>query len=127
MLSRFEGPPASVNPPGVGCGTVKKLVPIDIRSAMDVAVTSVSVLGQATSVRGNGAERVDTAEGAVDRIAEEVLHRLEQEQTLIIWAFDASASLQAERRRLRKHIETVYMHIKQLDHNHLTADKHCCH
>ena len=39
-----------------------------------------------------------------------------------MWAFDASGSLQAERQRLGKHIETVYTHINQLDENRLSAD-----
>ena len=43
-------------------------------------------------------------------------------RTLIVWAFDASGSLLAERQRLSKHIETVYTHINQLDESHLSAD-----
>ena len=43
-------------------------------------------------------------------------------RTLVIWAFDASGSLQAERQRLSKHIETVYTHIKQLDEKELASD-----
>src|SRR5205823_1948341 len=38
-------------------------------------------------------------------------------------AFDASGSLQAERQRLGKHIETVYTHIQQLDANNRSADR----
>jgi hypothetical protein len=81
------------------------------------------MMGQAVSIKGNGAEHVGGVEGAVDRIAVEILHRLEQGRTLVIWAFDASGSLQAERQRLSKHIETIYTHITQLDENHLSADK----
>ena len=36
--------------------------------------------------------------------------------------FDASGSLQAERQRLSKHIDTVYTHINQLDESHLSTD-----
>ena len=81
------------------------------------------MLSQTVSIRGNGAEHVGGVEGAVDRIAIEILHRLEQGRTLVVWAFDASGSLLAERQRLGKHIETVYTHISQLDENHLAADK----
>ena len=81
------------------------------------------MLGQTVSIKGNGAEHVGGVEGAVDRIAVEILRRLEQGRTLVIWAFDASGSLQAERQRLSKHIETIYTHIGQLDENHLAADK----
>jgi hypothetical protein len=47
---------------------------------------------------------------------------LEQGRTLVVWAFDASGSLLAERQRLSKHIDTVYTHINQLDENHLSDD-----
>ena len=84
---------------------------------------TATMLGQTVSIKGNGAEHVGGVEGAVDRIAVEILRRLEQGRTLVVWAFDASGSLQAERQRLSKHIETVYTHIGQLDENHLAADK----
>jgi hypothetical protein len=41
---------------------------------------------------------------------------------LVVWAFDASGSLQAERQRLSKHIATVYAHINQLDEGRLSTD-----
>ena len=65
---------------------------------------------------------VGGVEGAVDRIATEIVRRLEQGRTLVVWAFDASGSLQAERERLVKHIDTVYAHISQLDESHLSSD-----
>ncbi len=71
--------------------------------------------GQTVSIKGNGAEHVGGVEGAVDRVADEILRRLEKGRTLVVWAFDASGSLVAERERLAKHIETVYTHITQLD------------
>ena len=80
------------------------------------------MLGQTISIRGNGAEFVGGVEGAVDRIAIEILRHLEQGRTLVVWAFDASGSLLAERQRLSKHIDTVYTHINQLDENHLSDD-----
>ena len=48
--------------------------------------------------------------------------RLEKNRTLVVWAFDASGSLQAERERLAKHIETVYKHINQLDAKGLSGN-----
>ncbi len=73
------------------------------------------MLGQNVSIKGNGAEHVGGVEGAVDRVATEILRRLEKGRTLVVWAFDASGSLQAERERLSKHIDAVYAHITQLD------------
>ena len=80
------------------------------------------MLAQTVSIRGSGAELVGGVEGAVDRIAIEILRQLKQGRTLVVWAFDASGSLLAERQRLTKHIDTVYTHITQLDENHLSGD-----
>jgi hypothetical protein len=99
-----------------------ELASVDVRRATETVVPSASLLGQTVSIKGNGAEHVGGVEGAVDRIATEVLRRLEQGRTLVIWAFDASGSLQAERERLSKHIDTVYTHISQLDDKGLAGD-----
>ncbi len=110
--------------PTQATGTVSpELARLDVRRATEIVLPTATMMGQAVSIKGNGAEHVGDVEGAVDRIAVEILHRLEQGRTLVIWAFDASGSLQAERQRLSKHIETVYTHITQLDENHLSADK----
>ncbi len=98
------------------------LAKLDVRRATEVVVPTATMLGQTVSIKGNGAEMVGGVEGAVDRIAIEILRRLEQGRTLVVWAFDASGSLQAERQRLGKHIETVYTHINQLDETQLAAD-----
>jgi hypothetical protein len=99
-----------------------ELVKLDVRRATEVVVPTATMLGQTVSIRGNGAELVGGVEGAVDRIAIEILRRLEKGRTLVVWAFDASGSLQAERLRLGKHIETVYAHINQLDQSRLADD-----
>jgi hypothetical protein len=103
-------------------GSAPELVKLDVRRATEVVVPTATMLAQAVSIRGSGAELVGGVEGAVDRIAVEILRRLEQGRTLVIWAFDASGSLQAERQRLGKHIETIYTHINQLDDSQLSAD-----
>ncbi len=98
------------------------LARVDVQRATQSIVPTAMMLGQTVSIKGNGAEHVGSAEGAVDRIAEEILRQLEQGRTLVVWAFDASGSLQAERERLSKHIEAVYRHISQLDDKQLSAD-----
>jgi hypothetical protein len=103
-------------------GVAPELVKLDVRRATEVVVPTAMMLGQTVSIRGNGAEMVGGVEGAVDRIATEIVRRLEQGRTLVVWAFDASGSLQAERQRLVKHIETVYAHISHLDESHLSSD-----
>jgi hypothetical protein len=116
-------PASSADAPDTVNGGRPELVQLDVRRATEVVVPSASLLGQAVSIKGNGAEHVGGVEGAVDRIAVEILRRLELGRTLVIWAFDASGSLRAERQRLVKHIEAIYTHITQLDENQLAADQ----
>lgn len=88
-----------------------------------VVLPTAPRLDQSLSIQGNGAEHVGAVEGAVDRMAVEILRRLERGRTLVVWAFDASNSLLAERERLAKYIDNVYAHVLQLDHEQLSEDK----
>ncbi len=87
----------------------------------EIAMPSAMTIGQNVSIKGSGAEHVGGVEGAVDRVAMELLNRLERGKTLVVWAFDASGSLQVEREKLAKHIEQVYAHINQLDKDQIAA------
>ena len=120
--SSAGGVPVSAAPEDATHALAPELAKLDVRRATEVVVPTANLLGQTVSIRGNGAETVGGVEGAVDRIATEIIRHLEQGPTLVVWAFDASGSLLAERQRLSKHIETVYAHIKQLDESHLSAD-----
>jgi hypothetical protein len=95
---------------------------LDVQRVTELVAPTATMLGQNVLIKGNGAEMVGGVEGAVDRIAIEIVRRLEQGRILVVWAFDASGSLLAERQRLAKHIDTVYTHISQLDESHLSAD-----
>lgn len=86
------------------------------------ALPQATRLGDSVAVRGTGAEHVGESEGAVDRVAIEILRKLEKGRTLVVWAFDASGSLLAERQRLAKYIDQVYAHIAQFDQDGL-ADR----
>jgi len=94
----------------------------DLERAVEAVAPSASTLGESFAVEGDGAEHVEGVEGAVDRIAVEILRRLERGRTLVVWAFDASRSLETERKRLAKHIETIYSHVGRLDEDRLAAD-----
>jgi hypothetical protein len=123
LATMVSSPPAAaaVDVP-TGSAAAVELASLDVRRATEVAVPSAAMLGQTISIKGNGAEHVGGVEGAVDRVATEILHRLEQGRTLVIWAFDASGSLVAERERLSKHIDTVYVHLAQLDEQGLARN-----
>lgn len=96
---------------------------VDVRRPTDLPLPAMaSTLGDIVEIKGNGAEHVGDVEGAVDRIAIELVRRLERGRTLVVWAFDSSGSLQVERERLSKHIDGVYSHIKELDRDKLAAD-----
>lgn len=116
-------PSAAVAPsPSGTAGGPQVTLASDITLATKAIVPSAPLLGQTISIKGNGVEHAGSVEGAVDRLAEEVLRHLEKGRTLVIWAFDASGSLVAERERLSKHIDTVYGHITQLDDKQLSQD-----
>jgi hypothetical protein len=82
-----------------------------------LSIGSMAMLPTATTLnsqvrlKGDGAEHVDGVEGAVDRLALEILRQLEQGRLHVVWAFDASGSLVAERERLAEHIGRVYENI----------------
>ncbi|CAN5906522.1 hypothetical protein BH23PLA1_BH23PLA1_02660 [soil metagenome] len=86
-----------------------------------IALTSRVVLPTATTlsarvmIKGDGAEQVDGVEAAVDRLALEILRKLEKGRTLVIWVFDASGSLYYERERLAEHIDKVYDNVLKRD------------
>lgn len=95
---------------------------LDVQRAAETIAPSAMTLGQSVFIEGSGAEHVEGVDGAVDRVAVEILRRLENGRTLVVWAFDASRSLEAERQRLSKHIAAIYEHIRQLDQNRLSFD-----
>ena len=116
--SAASRPPVSSADDAGGGGI--ELARMDVQSATRMIVPTASMLGATVSIAGAGSEHVEGVEGAVDRIAVEIVRRLEQGRTLVVWAFDASLSLEAERRRLSKHIEAVYGHIDRIDENRLS-------
>jgi len=127
VLSTMTSAGTTVNPttPNKSAASVMQLTSLDVSQAARMAVPTASMLGQNVSIKGNGAEYADGVDGAVDRIAEEMLRHLEKGRTLVVWAFDASGSLVVERERLSKHIETVYDHIAQLDGRDLSQGGAC--
>jgi hypothetical protein len=122
--STVSAPAATAGASGTGpspSGPVE-LARFDVRQATSAIAPTATMLGQSVAIRGEGSEHVGGVEGAVDRLADEILRRLEGGRTLVVWAFDASGSLVAERERLSRHIDAVYSHIAQLDEKQLSDD-----
>jgi len=104
-------------------GTPAAISPaVDIRRPGEIALPTAANLGQSIAIRGTGSEHVGDVEGAVDRVAVEILRKLEGGRTLVVWAFDSSLSLLVERERLAGHIESVYAHVEELDQDRLASD-----
>jgi hypothetical protein len=111
-----------LTPPVESKPSAMSLSPQEIQVA-SVTLPKPTKLDNTVSIKGSGAEHVDNVEGAVDRVAVEIMRQLEKGRTLVVWAFDASGSLQAERERLAKYIDGVYAHIEDLDQSELSADE----
>ncbi len=54
-----------------------------------------------------GAGAVGTG-GAIDRLTQEILLRLEQRRTLVVWLFDQSGSLERQRQEILKRFDRIY-------------------
>lgn len=59
-------------------------------------------------VKGAGSVGTTGAAGAVDRITHEILLSLDQRPTLVLWLFDKSGSLKAQREAIAKRFDRVY-------------------
>ncbi len=94
----------------------------ELELPLELEVAEASIERPNVEIRGIGAEHVDGPEGAVDRIAVEIVRHLEHGPTLVVWAFDASGSLLAERGRIAQRIAHVYEHVLELDGTSLSQN-----
>ena len=102
-------------PAPVSAPKMPQLSQSSVNLAANLTLPGAPRLDSTVSIKGTGAEHVGNVEGAVDRIAVEILRKLEKGRTLVVWTFDASGSLLAERGKLSKYIDGVYGHIAQMD------------
>jgi hypothetical protein len=117
-----SAPPTVAAKPTTSDASMIALAGPNVSRPGDLVVPRGPTIRETVTIRNNAPEQVGGVEGAVDRIATELLTRLERGRTLVVWAFDASGSLQVEREKLAKHIEQVYKHISELDKDQVTAD-----
>lgn len=59
-------------------------------------------------VQGVGSVGTTGAAGAIDRLTHEILASLEQRPTMVVWLFDQSGSLKAERANVTKRFRRIY-------------------
>lgn len=59
-------------------------------------------------VKGFVGESATGAEGAIDRITQEIRLQVQERKTLVVWLFDQSASLMTQREAIKARIERVY-------------------
>lgn len=55
------------------------------------------------------------ADGAIDRLTQEILNSLEERKTLVVWLFDSTASLRPQRKHIVERFERVYRELGVLE------------
>ena len=76
----------------------------DDREFFEAAAAEVSK----NSTKGTVGQSASGATGAVDRITQEILLSLDDNQTLVVWMFDKSASLMQQREEILSRFDRVY-------------------
>ena len=59
-------------------------------------------------IKGAGSTGTVGADGAIDRITNEILLSLDERPTLVVWLFDQSGSLKAQRESIAERFDRVY-------------------
>jgi len=90
---------------------------VDVREA---DVVPQGLLQGSIVIRGDTAVGVTGASGAVDRLTMEIKASLEQRPTLVVWVFDQSVSLSAQRKEIAARLERVFDELRVMD---ATADE----
>lgn len=84
-----------------------------LASEMAAAVADSTPSLEVLSVRGTAGRSLKSTSGAVDRITEEIRLRMDEGDLMVVWLFDQSASLRAQRTQLAKQFDRVYQQIAQ--------------
>ncbi len=68
---------------------------------------------EGVSVRGVAGRSLKTTSGAVDRIAEMIRDRMAEGDLMVVWLFDQSASLRAQRTQIAKQFDRIYQQLQK--------------
>ena len=68
---------------------------------------------EAVSVRGVAGRSLKHTSGAIDRIAEVIRDRMAEGDLMVVWMFDQSASLRAQRTQIAKQFDRVYQQLER--------------
>ena len=68
---------------------------------------------EAVTARSNAGNSVKSTGGAIDRIAEMIRDRMTEGDLMVVWIFDQSASLSAQRTQISKQFDRVYQQLRR--------------
>lgn len=104
--------PASVSPNVSDISELhsEEIVVADSQMQLPVVLdlSTAPLRGEKAMLKGSAGVGAVGAVGAVDRITQEILLSLEQRPTLVVWIFDQSGSMQAQREAVNGRFNRVY-------------------
>jgi hypothetical protein len=105
------GPQSLVDGPDVDLAyEVDALTPVGNIQVIDIDRTLIAGKNATENllIKGAGSTGTVGASGAIDRITNEILLSLDERPTLVLWLFDRSGSLKAQRESIAKRFDRVY-------------------
>lgn len=125
VTEAMSAAPTDVLPPSepVVNAVAAESAPLQV-SALAAAAPSAETLDDVLVRHGSTGEAVADAQGAVDRIAFEIITALEDRDVLVTWLMDASNSLREDRQAVAARLERIYQEIaeaEQITHGSLLA------
>jgi hypothetical protein len=75
-------------------------------------------------VKGIGSVGTSAAAGAIDRITHEILLSLDERPTLVVWLFDRSGSLRAQRESIARRFDRIYKELGIIESSGNEAFQH---
>ena len=76
-------------------------------------VNSAAPTLETVAVRGVAGRSLKNTSGAIDRIAEVIRDRMAEGDLMVVWLFDQSASLRAQRTKIAKQFDRVYQQLER--------------